>query len=99
MVGYMLCQVAILFDRDGGNKMAMVAKAATWPLLSIVGFACWWGTTETSYGGDCDAEDYLDSTEDGDRWEVCAGGGATVGIVAFAFMVLAGILGIVNSFM
>ena len=99
MVKYMVCQLAILFDRDGGHKYVQAGKVAMWTLLSIVGFASWWGVSKTKFDGDCDADDFTDSVQDGDRWDVCAGNGATVGIIAFIFMLLSGLFGIANAFM
>ena len=95
----MVSQLAILFDRDGGHKYVQAAKAALWTLLAIVGFASWWGISKTEFDGSCDADDFLDKVEDGDRWDVCAGSGATVGVIAFIFMILSGLFGIANAFM
>jgi len=91
-----------MFDRDGGNKWVAVTKSALATILSLVGFTCWWAITGTQYDnedGECDADDFLDHAEDGDRWHVCGGSGATIGIVAFIVFLMAGIFGIVNALM
>jgi len=99
MVKYMICQLAILMDRDAGNKIGMAIEAIVFTVLSTLGFACWWGITGTGYDADCEYEDAVEDLMDGDPAQFCAGSGATVGIIAFALMFLAGILGVANSFM
>lgn len=86
-------------DRDAGHRCLMGAKAAGFTALSAVGFACWWGISEASYDADCEWEDTSEATMDGDAFEVCAGDGATINIVAFCVVMLAGIVGVVNTFM
>ena len=92
-----------MFDRDGGHKYINIAKCAMATILSLVGFTCWWGISGAEYDGEdrgeCEAQDFLDHVEDGVRWHVCAGPGATIGIIAFIAFQLAGIFGIVNSLM
>jgi len=99
MFKYMICQLAIIMDHDAGHKMAIAAKGILFTLLSVVGFACWWGITGASFSASCEDDDVADDLSDGDAFEVCAGSGAIVSIVAFAFTFLAGALAIANAFM
>ena len=66
-------------------------------LLSIGGFAGWWGLSGASYDANCDDDDYAADVADGNRWDLCAGEGATLSIVALCAMVVAGILSLINS--
>jgi len=99
MAKYMLCQLSIILDRDAGKKMFMTVKAVMFTLFTTVGFACYFGITGASYDADCEYEDVAEDVNDGDAFQVCAGTGATIAIVAFALTFLAGVLAIVNSLM
>lgn len=95
----MLCQLAICLDRDCGNKWLMIGKAITWTILSVIGFGTWWGLSGASYSADCEYDDVGEDVADGDKWELCAGTGATIGVVAFCFMFVSGVFGIINGFL
>jgi len=99
MSKYMLSQLCILLDRDAGCMKMMKGHAILFTLFTTVGFACWWGITGASYDADCEWEDYAEDLSDGDPFQVCAGSGATINIVAFAITFLAGVLAIANAFM
>ena len=96
---YCVSCISIIFDRDPGHKIWMYICSISFTLLSLVGFACMWGLTKVSYSASCDEDDYADNIADGDRWELCAGSGATFGIVAFCIMMIAGILAVANTMM
>jgi len=88
---------SIIMDRDPGHKIWMAICSIGFTILSLVGFAGWWGLSQVSYSASCDSDDYGEDLVDGDRWELCAGMGATFGVIAFCFMMLAGILAIANT--
>lgn len=96
---YMVSCLAILMDKDPGHKIWMIVCSALFILFSLLGFAGWWGLSKVSYDASCDDDDYVEDLIEGDRWEMCAGVGATVSILAFCFTALAGILAIVNCLM
>ena len=99
MVKYMICQMAILMDRDGGGKIMTLCKGAMIIVLSTLAFGFWWGFTGASYDADCEWEDTSSDLLDGDKPEMCAGVGATMSIVAFAMSLMAGGLACANAFM
>ena len=99
MVKYMICQMAIMMDRDGASKMMMIGKAVAFTVLAAAGFGSWWGISGVSYSADCEYDDVLEDVYDGDKPDMCAGTGATIMIVAFIFTVLAGILGVAGALM
>ena len=84
-------------DRDPGHKIWMYICSIGFTVLSLVGFAGWWGITKVSYSASCDADDYGEDLVNGDRWDLCAGMGATFGLIAFCSMMIAGILAVVNT--
>lgn len=88
-----------MMDRDGGSKFMLLCKASTIAILSTVGFGCWWGLTGASYSADCDYEEVGSDVNDGDKPQMCAGTGATIMVIAFAFTLLAAICGLANAFM
>lgn len=67
MVLYIIGQVAVLIDRDGGHKIEKAVRCIWFALLSLIGFACWWGLTGASYDADCQYEDWRDDLLDGDK--------------------------------
>lgn len=66
MVKYMICQIAIILDRDAGHKLMMAFKGIFFTVFATVGFACWWGITGASYDADCEWEDRWEDIADGD---------------------------------
>ena len=94
---YMIGQMSIMKDRDPGHKLTSLSQAILFTVLSLVGFAGWWGFSKASYSANCDDDDFGEDLLDGDRWEMCAGPGATISIVAIAIMLIAGILAIANT--
>ena len=89
--------INIFLDRDPGHRLWMGLCASMYVLLSIGGFAGWWGLSGASYDANCDDDDYAADVADGNRWDLCAGEGATLSIVALCAMVVAGILSLINS--
>ena len=77
----------------------MQLKAILFTLLNFVGFVSWWSITGATYDANWEDDDVADDLSDGDAFEVCAGSGAALSIVAFVISFLAGGLAIANSFM
>jgi len=76
----------------------MILYAFLFPIANLIGFAGWWASnTNVKYDGECDYEDFNEGLVDGDRWEVCAGPGATLVICAFIFTLIAGGIAIFHS--
>lgn len=95
---YIVSCISILLERDPGKKFLAITYAVLFPILSLIGFAGWWGSSpNVKYDGDCELKDMNESLADGDRWELCAGTGATLSIFAFTFMLIAGVVAIVNA--
>lgn len=99
MVKYMICQLAIMMERDGATKMMMIGKPVMFTVLAAAGFGSWWGISGASYSADCEYDDVGDDLNDGDKPDMCAGTGATIMIIAFAFTCVAGILGVAGALM
>lgn len=93
----MISCINILIDCDPGHRMWMGFCVSMYTLLSVGGFAGWWSLSGVSYDADCDDDDYADDLADGNRWDMCAGHGATMSIVAVCAMAIAGILSLINS--
>ena len=70
---------------------------AMFSILSFTGFSFWWGLTGVSFDANCDTDDYVDDLGDGNRWEMCAGHGAIMSIVAVCSMAVAGIVSLINA--
>ena len=69
-------------------------------ILSMVAFSAWWySNSNVKYNGDCDNDGFTEDSNNGDRWEMCAGPGATICIVAFCSMLTAGVTGIMCTCM
>jgi len=98
MVLYIIGQVAVIIDRDGGIKIEKAIRCICFTLFGIIGFACWWGLTGASYDADCKFEDWREDLLDGDKPEMCAGSGATMSIIAFLATLTAGIFGVIEAF-
>ena len=97
---YIICCLSIILDRDPGKKTAMMGYAWSFMILSTGAFCCWWYYNgNVKYDGDWETEGYTKDSQNGDRWEMCAGPGATLNIVAFVSMLTAGIMGILCAFM
>ena len=76
----------------------MILYSTLYLILSIIAFGIWWGyATNVSYDADCDSDDYTENLAAGDMFEMCAGEGATICIVALLFTIIAGVLAIVHA--
>ena len=99
LIKYMVSCISIMMNRDPGHRLWMFICSLGFGILSFVGFGGWWGLSGVSYSANCDDREYADDIAAGDKYEMCAGTGATISIISVMFMILAGITGCVNAWL
>ena len=74
----------------------MIGYSLFYLILSVVAFSCWWGINDNvKYDANWETDDFIEDSEAGEVFELCAGPGATLNIIAFISNFLAGVMGIV----